>query len=129
MDIQTKDGILLRNIPDGTSDDVIKARLQEIRGNKPMPQQPMVEQRKNYLLSEVPGAALSNIPSSTVNMVSGIANALANPIDTAGAVLTAGAGGLGKMLPESVNRFLTLKSCVVTYIIVSVVFSTLTSNK
>jgi len=106
MDIQTKDGILLRNIPDGTSDDVIKARLQEIRGNKPMPQQPMVEQRRNYSLSEVPGAALSNIPSSTVNMVSGIANALANPIDTAGAVLTAGAGGLGKMLPESVNRFL-----------------------
>jgi len=106
MDIQTKDGILLRNIPDGTSDDVIKARLQEIRGNKPMPQQPMVEQRKNYSLSEVPGAALSNIPSSTVNMVGGIANALAHPIDTAGAVLTAGAGGLGKMLPESVNQFL-----------------------
>jgi hypothetical protein len=106
MDIQTKDGILLRNIPDGTSDDVIKARLQEIRGNKPMPQQPMVEQRKNYSLSEVPGAALSNIPSSTVNMVSGIANALAHPIDTAGSVLTAGAGGLGKMLPESVNKFL-----------------------
>ena len=31
MDIQTKDGILLRNVPDGTSDDVIKARLAQIR--------------------------------------------------------------------------------------------------
>lgn len=31
MDIQTKDGILLRNIPDGTPDSVIKARLDKIR--------------------------------------------------------------------------------------------------
>lgn len=31
MDIQTKDGILLRNIPDSTPDDVIKARIQSIR--------------------------------------------------------------------------------------------------
>jgi len=36
MDIQTKDGILLRGIPDGTPDDVIKARIQQIRtGNQP----------------------------------------------------------------------------------------------
>lgn len=32
MDIQTKDGILLRNIPDGTPDDVIKERIAKIRG-------------------------------------------------------------------------------------------------
>lgn len=31
MDIQTKDGILLRGIPDGTPDDVIKARIEKIR--------------------------------------------------------------------------------------------------
>lgn len=31
MDIQTKDGILLRGIPDGTPDDVIKARILDIR--------------------------------------------------------------------------------------------------
>lgn len=32
MDIQTKDGILLRGIPDGTPDDAIKARIAKIRG-------------------------------------------------------------------------------------------------
>lgn len=32
MDIQTKDGILLRGIPDGTPDEVIKARIAAIRG-------------------------------------------------------------------------------------------------
>jgi hypothetical protein len=31
MDIQTKDGILLRGIPDGTPDDVIKTRIAKIR--------------------------------------------------------------------------------------------------
>ena len=31
MDIQTKDGILLRNIPDGTPDEEIKARINKIR--------------------------------------------------------------------------------------------------
>lgn len=31
MDIQTKDGILLRGIPEGTPDDVIKARIEKIR--------------------------------------------------------------------------------------------------
>lgn len=35
MDIQTKDGILLRNIPDGTPDDVIKERIAKIRGEAP----------------------------------------------------------------------------------------------
>lgn len=34
MDIQTQDGILLRGIPDGTPDDVIKARIQAIRGGQ-----------------------------------------------------------------------------------------------
>lgn len=33
MDIQTKDGILLRGIPDGTPDDVIKYRIEKIRGD------------------------------------------------------------------------------------------------
>src|SRR3990167_11345797 len=31
MDIQTKDGILLRGIPDGTPDEAIKARIAKIR--------------------------------------------------------------------------------------------------
>lgn len=34
MDIQTKDGILLRGIPDGTPDEEIKARIQTIRAER-----------------------------------------------------------------------------------------------
>lgn len=33
MDIQTRDGILLRNIPDGTPDEAIKARIAKIRAS------------------------------------------------------------------------------------------------
>lgn len=48
MDIQTKDGILLRGIPDGTPDDVIKARIEKIRAggrdaapaSSPLPETP-----------------------------------------------------------------------------------------
>lgn len=35
MDIQTKDGILLRGIPDGTPDEAIKARIEQIRASTP----------------------------------------------------------------------------------------------
>lgn len=37
MDIQTKDGIVLRGVPDGTPDDVIKARIQKIRAERQAP--------------------------------------------------------------------------------------------
>lgn len=37
MDIQTKDGILLRGIPDGTPDDEIKARIAKIRAERSVP--------------------------------------------------------------------------------------------
>ena len=37
MDIQTKDGIVLRGIPDGTPDDAIKARIAKIRAESNMP--------------------------------------------------------------------------------------------
>lgn len=40
MDIQTKDGILLRNVPDGTPDEVIQARIAKIRGGNSPEAQP-----------------------------------------------------------------------------------------
>jgi len=43
MDIQTKDGILLRGIPDGTPDDVIKTRIATIRAEQSAPK-PVVDQ-------------------------------------------------------------------------------------
>ena len=47
MDIQTKDGILLRGIPDGTPDDVIKARIQQIRAGSSQAAQTMPEAPRN----------------------------------------------------------------------------------
>lgn len=46
MDIQTKDGILLRGIPDGTPDEIIKARVEKIRAggdSVPAPKSPSRE--------------------------------------------------------------------------------------
>lgn len=45
MDIQTKDGILLRNIPDGTPEEAIKARIASIRAQRqqPAPEQPKIQ--------------------------------------------------------------------------------------
>ena len=51
MDVQTKDGILLRGIPDGTPDDVIKARIEKIRAEMsaesptPKPMSPPIRER------------------------------------------------------------------------------------
>ena len=52
MDIQTKDGILLRGIPDGTPDEVIKARIDKIRAEgatvtESAPQKPLTNDNPN----------------------------------------------------------------------------------
>lgn len=44
MDIQTKDGILLRGIPDGTPDDVIKERITKIRAERTSTPASLVDQ-------------------------------------------------------------------------------------
>lgn len=50
--------------------------------------------------SDVPGEALSNLLPSAGNLVSGIAQAVMNPIDTATNVLDVGAGAVRNALPE-----------------------------
>lgn len=55
MDIQTKDGILLRGIPDGTPDEAIKARIAKIRaegGGKPVAPAPKGERLENAEFSD-----------------------------------------------------------------------------
>lgn len=49
MDIQTKDGILLRGIPDGTPDDAIKARIAKIRADR------AAQQESKSLVDQIPG--------------------------------------------------------------------------
>lgn len=52
--------------------------------------------------SDVPGEAIKNIPASAGEFASGIYQAVRHPIDTAGGLLDAAAGGLRNALPESV---------------------------
>ena len=53
--------------------------------------------------SDVPGEAISNIPSSAGNFASGIYQAVRHPIDTAGNMLDMAAGGLRNALPSSIS--------------------------
>jgi hypothetical protein len=68
MDIKTQDGILLRNIPDGTPDDVIKARIQQIRGS---------QQPEQSTLSQV-GEAAGNFGVGALSGAADIGNTLIN---------------------------------------------------
>lgn len=53
--------------------------------------------------SDIPAEAISNIPSSAGNFVSGIYQAVRHPIDTAGNVMDMAAGGLKNALPSSIS--------------------------
>jgi hypothetical protein len=57
-DIQTKDGILLRNIPEGTPDEAIKARIAKIRAErgtaKPAPAKPAFEAEAERIAGATP---------------------------------------------------------------------------
>jgi len=68
MDIQTKDGILLRNIPDGTPDDVIKARIAKIRAEG-QPAAPVAEEKGFF--DESPLAKVTN-PQNWKDMAGGL---------------------------------------------------------
>lgn len=65
---------------------------------------PLQSKQRNYALSEIPAAAYKNAPESGGKFISGIADAIMHPINTIDAVATMGAGGLRKVLPESVNN-------------------------
>lgn len=89
MDIQTKDGILLRNIPDGTPDDVIKARINKIRAEG-QPQQNNAPQEQ-----KVP--AIDNSKGSFQgSTIGGIIQGLRDPLD-------AGAQMLSHTMPQGVT--------------------------
>jgi len=73
VDIQTKDGILLRGIPEGTPDDVIKARIEKIRAEKPSAapasEVPMSE-RRNIRGESVDPSKQFSIPEWMLSMAS-----------------------------------------------------------
>ena len=55
--------------------------------------------------TEVPGEALSNIPSSAANLAKGLYQAVTNPVQTVSGVLDVAAGGLQNALPKPVVDF------------------------
>lgn len=115
MDIQTKDGILLRNIPDGTPEETIKARITSIRQergtsapaiNKPPEKfgdrlnREVFGAGEKLPWSDVPGKAISNIPKSGAEFAGNIYQAVRHPIDTASNLKDVFVGGVQNALPE-----------------------------
>ena len=56
--------------------------------------------------SEVPGQALSNLGSSAGMLAGDMAHMIMHPLDTAGTILDAGAGGVRKLAPKALADFL-----------------------
>lgn len=81
MDIQTQDGILLRGIPDGTPDDVIKARIAKIRGGgapvEQAPQESAAMQRGRSMNSSAQGGinALQGPTMGFLDEIAGLGSA------------------------------------------------------
>ena len=71
---------------------------------KSMKQAPTPTQ-KNYALSDVPGAALSNAGSDVGDIASGFANVVAHPANALQGAIQLGSGVLSKVLPESVMKY------------------------
>ncbi len=63
----------------------------------------MPKQRRSF--SDVPGEALTNLPSSAANFYQGLLTAITNPAQTATGVLDVGAGALQNLLPKPVVDF------------------------
>jgi len=63
-------------------------------------------QRRNYAISEVPMAAVTNIPKSTAEAVMGIYQAVTSPIETAKTIGDVLAGGVYNILPKEVVSFI-----------------------
>jgi hypothetical protein len=70
---------------------------------KPAQQQ---NQSKKRAWSDVPLEAIQNIPDSAGNFLSGIAQVVSHPIDTASTLFDAAAGGLKNALPKSAANLL-----------------------
>jgi hypothetical protein len=92
--IPTKD---LEYISAGQLDKVSTATLEYISKQQATP-------KENIPASQVIPRAISNLPSSTMNVFGGLYEAVTNPIQTGKAILDVAAGGLQNILPESLVK-------------------------
>lgn len=76
-----------------------------LRGAKASAIEPLPGSRRSYAATEVPGAAVRNLPGSAKQFATGLYEAVTNPLDTLTAVLDLGAGALRKSLPSDVVKF------------------------
>ena len=93
--IETKDGIVINNIPDDIPHDApeLKARVAQVRAGNTQPSQPKLATPQ---AQEKP-SILENALSDVGNIVGGVAHTVAHPIDTMGALAKAGSGELEKL--------------------------------
>lgn len=89
-------------VPDNATDAdiarIIKKNALNIR--------PVVAPVKERSWSDVPVDAIKNAPGSAMNLLGGIAHAVMHPIDTVAGATDIAAGGLRKVLPDSVVKAL-----------------------
>ena len=60
--------------------------------------------RRSYAVSEIPGAAMRNLPSSAGQFAGGIYTAVTSPIETAKGIFDTLAGGLRNITPDAVKK-------------------------
>jgi hypothetical protein len=77
-----------------------------LRGANAPVAEPMPGPRREYELTEVPGAALRNLPGSAKQFATGLYEAVTNPLQTLTAVADVAAGGLKMALPKAVTDFI-----------------------
>lgn len=93
MDIKTKDGILLRGIPDGTPEDVIKGRINKIRSER--------KDNSSVALPEVtPGQEPLSYGNMMKDSLSNVAKGFmtSGPLGGMGAAVGEGFGNMGKIM-------------------------------
>lgn len=81
------------NVRQAPQDDFVPLTQDQIQRSAP----------RDYTLSEIPLAAVSNLPRSAANFYGGMVDAVTSPIDTLMSVLDFGAGTLREVTPKGVR--------------------------
>lgn len=98
MDIQTKDGIMLRGIPDGTPDDVIKARIEKIRAEK----------SPSSVVDKIPGGVDKYTPPQPYVKPRTVPEELARQVGLTGRAGIEGIGGTLDLLASPIRAGLNI---------------------
>jgi hypothetical protein len=104
-----------KGAPDNITPDAVQARAQKefnkpivnLDGGVPTIRQNVgaEPQRRNYAISEVPMAAVTNIPKSTAEAVMGVYQAVTSPEETLKTISQAIGGGFYNALPKQAQKF------------------------